>query len=314
MKNAFISTIIQIIYIKLIISQNTEGNKSDNDPYFSSFNSIKKYYISENGSTFIFDMLNCIECNFTHYFYPNISYPYYLEECKEIKFNNSLIYSPFNHPIYCKIKENELNYFKNYDDDLDNAELAYNNINNDQRIKTNFVVVKLDTNKHPVFKVDYFFIPEEVSFNNNSRFSLMVTQEGEVENNKSSIKFNIIVGLESNERNDTCILSCNSDIEYKTFLIVCHIPEETFKIFNISNYTYNSGYLYPYIIPSDDSIPFDVIIPGIMEAIPDFQIPLDDPIVYPDDTDGDEDPGKFTKSDYLSIYYYYIILSILILI
>ena len=248
-------------------------------------------------------MLKCIECNFTHYFYPNISYPYHLEECKEIKFNNSLIYSPFNHPIYCKIKENELSYFKNYNDNLTNEELAYNHKDDDQRMKTNFAVVKLDVIKHPILRVDYFFIPDEVSFNINSRFSLIVSQDVEIEVDKNKISFNIIIGLESEERNDSCILSCKNDISsgMKVHLIVCHLTEETFKVFDISKITYNDGYLYPYIIPLDDSYPFEIIIPGIIRADRDYQIPKDD-------------PDKFLECNYLKIYYPLIVLIILLLI
>ena len=48
---------------------------------------ISKFYISEAGSTFIFAMYNCSNCQFLHHFYPNNSKKP-LKDCNEIKFNN----------------------------------------------------------------------------------------------------------------------------------------------------------------------------------------------------------------------------------
>ena len=98
MKNELLSFVILVILANLISSQFL-SRKENKDYYFSSLYSVKKFYISEKGSTFLFDMLNCDDCNLDNYFYPNISFPNHLEDCDEIKFKSDLINSPFNKMI-----------------------------------------------------------------------------------------------------------------------------------------------------------------------------------------------------------------------
>ena len=134
-----------------------------------------------------------------------------------------------------------------------------------------------------------------------SRFSLSVEAERVVEQDKKNVSFNIFIGLESKTKNDTCMLSCKFDFiaSNKIYLINCYFIDGKYMESNIYNISYDNAYLYPYILPKDDSYPYELIIPNVMEGIRDVQIPIDD-------------PEKFLRAEYLNFYNYFIIFILLL--
>ncbi len=89
-------------------------------------------------------MYDCVDCLFTHKFHPNNSTKP-LKDCNELKFSNLkyLKNTPYKKLIYCRIQEDELDYFLNHSlyNDLYNNELYYD-INCGEKKKTFFKVFR----------------------------------------------------------------------------------------------------------------------------------------------------------------------------
>lgn len=125
----------------------------------------------------------------------------------------------------------------------------------------------LDKTFYNVIRVKKFLIPKGNNKNFNSNFSLVVDLEGH-----SSpfylgyILFYTFIGIESQNKNETYLISCKTKMKYDTKLpknynINCffHVDDydETMKL----NTTYDKIYLYPYSTHYNDYYFYEVIIP-----------------------------------------------------
>ena len=155
-------------------------------------------------------MYNCSNCQFLHHFYPNNSKKP-LKDCNEIKFNNlfSLKDSPYKKLIYCRIQEEELNYFTNYNSDF------YYDINCGERKETNFKVFRLEKEKYHFFRVKKFLLPKNDTINKKSNFSLVVNCAKPLYN-IIYIKILVFIGIESKKENETYMITCSDEMNFKT--------------------------------------------------------------------------------------------------
>ena len=200
--------------------------------------------------------------------------------------------------IVCNLKENEINYFEEYNGKNTNS-MVYN-ILCGQKKEANNYVYKLVKTKNPVFNVKKVHINKSGEISYEDSFNIETNIDGTIPDNFQSQYFLGFATLEYSKVNTTYTMMC-----------VVEKPEKNIIAYNIScsiqtgsgTKKYNHLYILPYIIPyyMDVNSPYEVILKEILK--PDDDEPDPDPEPEPTDPTDTEspdpgpDPGPGPQSD-----------------
>ena len=210
------------------------------------------YYISEEGSGVLLVYSPSTNEKQISKIYPNEKFTTALSDCKFIDIEIVKDY----YLIYCKIKQNEINYFE-YDNNLP---LAYD-ILCGHKERMDAIVHKLDKSKYPVFRVKQIILPQEQYIGDNSKFIILANVEGGTSGVKADDNlFFSLINIKRNNQNYIDYLLC--EIKYpvtiiNNFKINCYLAGESTN----NNYLpYQDIYLTNYYYPVNVTSPFEVII------------------------------------------------------
>ena len=246
------------------------------------------YYISEEGSGVLLIYMPSTNEKSISKIYPNEKITTALSDCKFI----DIEIVKDNYLIYCKIKQNEINYFE-YDNNLP---LAYD-ILCGHKERTDVIVHKLDKSKYPLFRVKQIILPQEQYIGYNSQFIILANVEGGTSGVKADDNLFVpLINIKRNNQNYIDYLLC--EIKYpvtiiNNFIINCTL---TGKTTNNNYLPYQDIYLINYYYyPVNVTSPFEVIIENNITGIK-YQDYFEDPTKFVGAN------SKFIKATFLLIF------------
>ena len=213
----------------------------------------KDYYISEDGSGILLFYENMTgEYKEIPKIYPNKNVKTSLSNCIaiETEMDDGIFM------IYCKMAQNELNYFSQ-----NNLPLAYDILCGSKE-ETASIVHILDKTRYPVFRVKGLVMPDYHSLEFSTNFFILADIEGSIsgfrgkdyENN-----FIIFINVENNNKIKNHYLYCEipnpSSLE-KNFEIECYFMKEN----DGRRVSYSNIYLTPYFTIVEAKNPFEIIL------------------------------------------------------
>ena len=112
--------------------------------------------------------------------------------------------------IYCKIKNDEINYFE-YNNSFP---LTYDILCGSKE-KMNAIVNIIDKTKYPVFRVQYFVLPEGEYISYNSKFIILANIEGSISEIKEDYNlFLSLINIKRGNHSYIDYLSCSIEKPY----------------------------------------------------------------------------------------------------
>ena len=211
------------------------------------------YYISEEGSGILLLYEPSTDERKISKIYPNKNILTALSDCQYIpeKFYEDFYF------VYCKIKKNEINYFKYFN----SLPLTYDILCGSKEpmdAKVNII----DKTKYPVFRVQYLILPKEIFIKYNSTFIIVADIEGSISGIKEEDNniFLSLINIKRNNYNYIDYLFCFIEKPLRkqnNFEIYCSF--DALKTNN--NYiSYENIYLTTYYSPFRSKSPFEIII------------------------------------------------------
>jgi len=165
-------------------------------------------------------------------------------------------YNEYFSYIYCDIKADEVDYFKD-NDHQDDSPMVYDILCGFKE-DTETIAYKLDKTKYPVFRVKKLIYPETHNVTEDDTFTLVVDIEGSVAGYKQEQMFLFLTNIEKNQTNTSLEILCSTGI-----------PEEIGNDLNITcslniprkkTLLYDNIYILPFNLPYVTQIPYEVII------------------------------------------------------
>ena len=232
-------------------------------PYFDNIS----FYVSESGSKILFRYINGIDDDrFLSKIYPNKNSNSYLKNCKIQELYENILNDKYI--IYCNINSNEVDYFNNSANIIDDSYLEYDVLCG-SRETIEAIVYKLDKTKYPLFRIKQFVLNDKEYIT--GPFKLIANIEGSVTGYKTeNSTFIVLANIYNNEKN-------------QIFYGICRIPKPekvvnnyeincNFVLNNNKSIRYKNVELFPYYYPNPtvNKDPFEIIIsnnmkPTIME-------------------------------------------------
>ena len=219
------------------------------------------YFISGEGSMISFliglDAVNIVEI----YPYKNARQP--LKDCHLVMLDNF-----YYNLVYCTIKEDELDYFKNETTENDSELFSKGFCGYWDPLYT--YIYKLDKSKYPVFYIEKIYQPKSHIITRESEFKIIAKNEGHLDQNDEDIVFALLSYIEYKGHNNTKELIC----QYKginnftgDYDFICNIEIE-------KNISYDNLYILPYPLPTYvlfnsnnwDIFPFEIVVKNVTIA------------------------------------------------
>ena len=226
--------------------------------YIDSINN-ENYYISEEGSGILLLYSPYAKEIQISRIYPNKNSSTALSNCKFIPVNFKEDY----YLIYCQIKEYEIIYFENNA----NMPLSYDALCGNKE-PMNAFVHKLDKTKHPVFRVEYLVLPDELFIKYKSELIIVANIEGNISEIKDDENvFVSLINIKKNKENYIDYLYCyikNPLKKQNNFEIYCYFSSKTLELFLIRP---DNIYLTPYYYIVESKSPFEIIIKNNITSI-----------------------------------------------
>ena len=214
------------------------------DLIYSYYNDYQMFFVSEKGSKIIF----------YHEYYGNdkiVSQIYSnnkkLKNCKQFTFSSEYF-------ISCEIDSDELNYF-NYSDKATENPIVFTSYCG-CNISSKTYVYKINKKEYPVFRIKSARMDNIDKIKKDTEIRVTVGVEGSISNYIQSQEF-LLFGYIKSEKKNEVLYYCNAtkpESVGKDHIIVCtpNIKEGEFG--------FTRAYLYPYVIPLENDIPYEVII------------------------------------------------------
>ena len=240
-------------------------------PYFGGDN----YYVSQkfNSFTLYYEDVYTDNNTFLSNIYLNKDSTKTLTNCSLIKLDD------YFSIIYCTLTSEEIENLP----ESNNSSLSYDILCGSRELMA-ATLNKFNSNNYPIFKITQITLPKENIANANSVFVLSADIEGNLTGfTNSEFSFGVFVKIETGADNYYEILICNQNSPtkiQKDFLIPCSLDIDT-----TYSFSYNNVYLTHYIVPVEDSNPFQVIIEKDLKA--------------EDYDDADDDIQKYSDSNYM---------------
>ena len=216
------------------------------DLLYPLYNNTQVFFVSEKGSGIIFTYEYSGNDNITSYIYPSASNDKNLKNCKIIKFSNVKF-------VYCELDNDEIEYF-NYPNQASDNPIVYKS--HCGKMNSHTIVYKINKNENPVFKIIRAYTKRSKTVNPNTEIKLVAKVEGSISGFNKIQNF-VVFGEIVEEKTNDVIFLCkltkpeNTGIEHE---IICtpNIKEGDFIFYNIN--------IYPYVIPRDFDIPYEIFI------------------------------------------------------
>ena len=196
--------------------------------------------------------------------------------------------------IVCDLKENEINYFEEYNGK--NANSMVYNVLCGQKKEANNYVYKLVKTKNPVFNIKKVHVNKSGEISYEAPFNIEANIDGNIPDNFQSQYFLGFATLEYNKVNTTYTMMCAVEKPEKN--IIQHNISCAIQI-GSGIKKYNHLYILPYIIPYYMNVdsPYEVILKEILKPDDDEPDPEPEP-TDPTDTDTPgPDPGPGPDPD-----------------
>ena len=216
------------------------------DLLYPLYNNTQVFFVSEKGSGIIFTYEYSGNDNITSYIYPSNSIEKNLKNCKIIKFSNVKF-------VYCELDNDEIEYF-NYPNQASDNPIVYKS--HCGKMNSHTIVYKINKNENPVFKIIRAYTKRSKTVNPNTEIKLVAKVEGSISGFNKMQEF-VVFGEIVEEKTNDVVFLCkltkpeNTGIEHE---IICtpNIKEGDFIFYNIN--------IYPYVIPRDFDIPYEIFI------------------------------------------------------
>ena len=235
------------------------------------------YYISQNVKSFTLYFNEPLSETNTNTFlgkiYFNKDTTTALNDCKLIKLDE------YFSIIYCTLTSDEIENLP----ESNNSPLTYDILCGSREIM-DATLNKFNSGSYPIFRITEFTLPKEKIATADSAFVLSADIEGSLSGfTTDDLAFGVFARIETGEKDYYEILICYNDSPSKLgkdFLIPCYLDIDSGY-----SYSYNNVYLTPYIVPVEDSKPFQVIIEKELKGN--------------EYDDADEEIQRFSGSDFL---------------
>ena len=165
--------------------------------------------------------------------------------------------------IYCNIKADEVDYFKD-SKHQDDSPMVYDVLCG-YKEDSGTIVYKLDKTLYPVFRVKKLIYPETHNVTETDGFTLIVDIEGSIDGYKKDQMFMFFINIEINQTN-------SSNLE---MLCTTGVPDHVGNDLNITcslnldrgeSILYDNIYILPFNFPYFAEVPYEVIIKDIIKG------------------------------------------------
>ena len=211
-------------------------------------------YISEEGSKILFlYTADGGDESILPNIYANSNSPKPLSDCHKAQLPS---YKGDFSYIYCNIKENEVDYFKDLSHQDDNP-MVYDILCGYKEI-TETIAYKLDKTIYPVFKIKKLYYPNSHNVTEYDEFTVIVDIEGSVKRYDKTNMFYFFINVEQNQKNSSMLMPCMTGIPESVGNnknITCTINIDRGKTL-----LYDNIYILPFFSPYYTQTPYDVII------------------------------------------------------
>ena len=159
--------------------------------------------------------------------------------------------------IYCNIKADEVDYFKD-SKHQDDSPMLYDVLCGNKE-DSGTITYKLDKTLYPVFRVKKLIYPETHNVTEKDGFTLIVDIEGSIDGYKKDQMFMFFINIEINQTN-------SSNLE---MLCTTGVPDHVGNDLNITcslnldrgeSILYDNIYILPFNLPYYNQVPYEVII------------------------------------------------------
>ena len=163
--------------------------------------------------------------------------------------------------IVCELKNEEINYFDEYNEENKNQMVF--DILCGQKQETNTYAYKLDKTKYPIFRYKNINIDKSGEISSNTHIELVVDVEGNIPTDYKDQNFMGFTYLEKNNAKTYYTMMCKtgkpnqSNVEHK---MTCEI-----KINGGETKQFDKLYILPYLIPGKIETPYEVILNKTIE-------------------------------------------------
>lgn len=195
--------------------------------------------------------------------YPNKNVEKPLSDCGYLEFQD-------NTYIYCNIKNNEIDYFKN--DDSFNIEdnTLYYNTDCGYKFSTYLWVYRLNKANSPIFYIQKMILPNEIQINSSTIFVFKGVFEGSLNSFSGLDSFSLFIYIEKkSKKNSSFIMDCNLNSQKNNnFGVECRLP----IVSPIKKKKCVKFYIFPYFIPNTVSFnKFEIIISDKIEILNEYK-------------------------------------------
>ena len=159
---------------------------------------------------------------------------------------------------------------------------------------TDILLIELDTENYPVFKVIQFMSPNDTDIiTSNTELIIVSNITGSLEFYQNDGKFFTIIDIENNNKNITAFALCSVEISVESIEsnFSCHLDIDT------KSYQFQNLYLLPYTLLSEATTPFEIFIKDTIKAKQEYIPPRPGPDP-PGPTDSDTTEPHHTDPNY----------------